>query len=180
MKVIAALSLIVTLAGCATPHANLTTEKDVDLNKYAGTWYEQARLPNRFQKQCVSDVQADYVLRPDNTLLVTNQCRTSDGSTEVAQGEGRLSTAANPRDPAILQVRFAPAWTSWLPFVWGDYWILKLRDDYHYSLVGTPDRKYLWVLSRNKQADKDIVTELLNYAKSLGFPAEQVVRADAH
>jgi apolipoprotein D and lipocalin family protein len=93
----------------------------------------------------------------------------------VAKAEGRLSKVADPRDPAKLEVRFAPKWTSWLPMVWGDSWILKLQGDYQYSLVGTPDRKYLWVLSRNKQADKAVVTELLDYAKTLDFPVDKVV-----
>lgn len=175
MNKILAAPLIAILAGCATSTTSLPTQEDVDLNKYAGTWYEQARLPNRFQKDCVGDVQADYKLRPDKTISVTNQCRAKDGSTKAAEGEGRLSKAANPRDPAKLEVRFAPKWTSWLPIVWGDYWILRLQRDYQYSLVGTPDRKYLWVLSRDQQADKAVVTALLNYAKTLGFSVDQVV-----
>jgi len=148
----------------------------VDLGKYAGTWYEQARLPNRFQRDCVSDVRAVYTSRAGDTIGVTNQCRTQDGSTKSAEAEGRLSRAADPRDPAKLEVRFAPKWTSWLPMVWGDYWILRVEGDYQYSLVGTPDRKYLWVLSRDKQADSAIVTKLLEYAGTLSFPIEQIIR----
>ena len=175
MKKIFSIPLIAMLAGCATSHTGLPTQADVDLNKYTGTWYEQARLPNSFQNDCAGGVQAEYVLQADETISVTNQCRTTDGSTKVAKAEGRLSKVADPRDPAKLEVRFAPKWTSWLPMVWGDYWILKLQGDYQYSLVGTPDRKYLWVLSRNKQADKAVVTELLDYAKTLDFPVDKVV-----
>lgn len=167
---------MVIFAGCATSNTSLPTQADVDLNKYAGTWYEQARLPNRFQKDCAGDVQADYELIADNTLRVINQCRATDGSTKLAEGEGRLAKASEPRDPSQLEVRFAPKWTSWLPMVWGDYWIVKLEGDYQYSLVGTPDRKYLWVLSRDKQADDATVTELLDHAKSLGFPVDQAIR----
>jgi apolipoprotein D and lipocalin family protein len=175
MKKSLALAFAVVLSGCATSPASLPTQTGVDLNKYAGTWYEQARLPNSFQKDCAGDVQADYVLLADDTVSVTNQCRAKDGGTKMAEGEGRLSKAAEPRDPAKLEVRFAPKWTSWLPMVWGDYWIMKLQGDYQYSLVGTPDRKYLWVLSRDKQADKAVVTELLEYARTLDFPVDQVL-----
>jgi len=178
MKKILALPLILVAAGCATPTANLPTQANVDLNKYAGTWYEQARLPNRFQKDCVGDVRADYALQPDGTIDVTNQCRTQDGSTKVAQGEGRLSKAVNPADPARLEVRFAPKWTAWLPLVWGDYWIIELAGDYQYSLVGTPDREYLWVLSREKQADEATVKRLLDHARSMGFAVDDVVKTD--
>lgn len=172
-----AVSLVATLAGCAASNADLPTQAGVDLKQYTGIWYEQARLPNRFQKGCAGDVRADYVLLPDGTLGVTNQCRTKDGGTEVAEGVGRLSKAADPRDPARLEVRFAPDWTSWLPMVWGDYWIIRLEGDYDYSLVGTPDRKYLWVLSREKQADPEVVSRLLDYAGTLAFPVAQVLRA---
>ena len=168
--------MIATLVGCAAPKENLPTQTDVDLTRYAGTWYEQARLPNRFQKDCAGDVQAHYSIRPDSTISVTNQCRVQDGSTQVAQGEGRLSKSSAAPDPAKLEVRFAPRWTSWLPMVWGDYWIIKLQGDYEYSLVGTPDRKYLWVLSRDKRTDQSEVDQLLDYAGSLGFPVEQVMK----
>lgn len=175
MKKLLGLSLVASLIGCATPNNDLPTQANVDLNKYAGTWYEQARLPNRFQDECAGDVQADYTLRPDNTIEVINQCRKIDGSTEVAVGEGRMARAFEPRDPARLEVRFAPKWTSWLPMVWGDYWIMKLEGDYQYSLVGTPDRKYLWVLSRDKDASDAVVNQLLDYAEAHGFKVDNVI-----
>src|SRR5690606_2428433 len=112
----------------------------------------------------------------DNTITVTNQCSTEDGDTKVAQGEGRMNKAFDPPDPSKLEVRFAPKWTSWLPMVWGDYWIIKLEGDYQYSLVGTPDRKYLWVLSREKVADSAVVSQLLDYAGTLGFPVDQTIK----
>ncbi|MBF6617128.1 MAG: lipocalin family protein [Candidimonas sp.] len=176
MRKILALPLFAIVAGCATSGPDLPTQANVDLAKYVGTWHEQARLPNRFQEDCAGDVRAYYSLRPDNTISVTNQCRTEDGKTKTAEGEGRLSKAADPLDPAKLEVRFAPKWTSWLPMVWGDYWILKLAGDYEYSLVGTPDRKYLWVLSREQQADQAVVDQLLAHARTLDFPVDQVVR----
>ncbi|MDX3895993.1 lipocalin family protein [Pusillimonas sp.] len=177
MKRTLAVWFFVLLSGCAASHPELPTQQGVDLQKYAGTWYEQARLPNRFQDDCVGDVRADYALQTDESLSVTNQCRTKDGSIVVAEGEGRLSKSAAPRDQAKLEVRFAPEWTSWLPMVWGDYWILRLDGDYQYSLVGTPDRKYLWVLSRDQQADEAAVEALLDYANTLGFPVDQITRS---
>lgn len=178
MKMLVSISLLTVLAGCAVSSGNLATETGVDLEKYAGTWYEQARLPHRFQADCTGEVRADYVLNEDRTIAVTNRCVTQDGSTKVAEGEGRLA-ANNPPNPSKLEVRFAPKWISWLPMVWGDYWIIKLEGDYEYSLVGTPDRKYLWVLSREQAADEAVVSRLLGYAKSQGFPVEEVVRTQA-
>lgn len=166
--------LVAVLAGCSVPRAELPTASNIDLDRYAGTWYEQARLPNRFQKKCVSDVRAEYEIQTENTIRVTNQCLAADGSTKIARGEGRLSAALGRQDPAKLEVRFAPEWLSWLPAVWGDYWILKLEGNYQYSLVGTPNLEYLWVLSREKEADPELVQNLLNYAKTLGFPIADV------
>lgn len=169
------MPILAVIAACATSRTDLPTQEGVDLNAYAGTWYEQARLPNRFQSDCVGDVQADYAVRSDNRIDVTNQCLTQDGTTKVAQAEGRLARSADPRDPAQLEVRFAPDWTAWLPMVWGDYWIMRLEGDYQYSLVGTPDRKYLWVLARDKNADAATVQGLLDYAATQGFETDQVI-----
>lgn len=176
-KTLFVLGASVALAGCATSPDTLPTESGVSLERYAGTWYEQARLPNRFQKDCAGDVQADYALNPDGTLNVVNQCRKEDGSMKRAEAVGRLAEQGAQADPARLEVRFAPKWTSWLPMVWGDYWIMRLEGDYEYSLVGTPDRKYLWVLTREEQADPDRVQALLDYAGTQGFAVENVIRS---
>ena len=175
MKRILFLSLSALLAACASSNADLATQQDVDLNKYMGTWYEQARLPNSFQRECAGDVQANYVMEADKTITVTNRCQGVDGKEQEAIGQGRLSSSMEPADSAILEVRFAPKWLSWFPMVWGDYWIMKLEGDYQYSLVGTPDRKYLWVLSREKLADPQVVSDLLDYAAAQGFSVEKVV-----
>ena len=172
-----AVYLVALLAGCATGSPNLPTQAGVDLQKYAGTWYEQARLPNRFQSDCVGEVRADYKVLADNSIRVTNQCRAKSGQTKVAEGEGRMAQGVTPGDPSKLEVRFAPEWMSWLPLVWGDYWILRLEGDYQYSLVGTPDREYLWVLSRSPQADPRVADALLDYAGTLGFPVGQVTKS---
>lgn len=174
---IAAIAALSACAGNATKkHPPLPTQENVDLQRYAGIWYEQARLPNRFQKSCAADVQAEYSLLPNSTLRVINQCRTGEGDTKLAEGIGRLADDGADADPARLEVRFAPGWLSWLPPVWGDYWIIRLEADEQYSLVGTPDRNYLWVLSRERAADVSKIDALLDYARTLGFPVDEVIR----
>lgn len=176
---IATALAIAALSACASNTAKnppLPTQANVDLERYAGVWYEQARLPNRFQKSCAGDVQAAYTILPDSKIRVVNQCRSEDGGTKLAEGTGRLAQDGADADSARLEVRFAPGWLSWLPSVWGDYWIIRLEGDYQYSLVGTPDREYLWVLSRDKTADVSKVDALLDHAQTLGFPVEQVIR----
>jgi len=146
----------------------------VDLKRYSGMWYEVARLPNRFQQQCMADVTADYQLRDDGRLSVTNACRLADGSIDRAEGEARI--ASDQGSNAKLEVRFAPAWLGWLPLVWGDYWIIELAPDYSYSVVGTQSRKYFWVLARNPSLDEAALTAILLRASKRGFDTTAIVR----
>jgi apolipoprotein D and lipocalin family protein len=144
----------------------------VDLTRYACTWYEIARLPNRFQEKCAGEVVASYALRPDGRITVTNRCRTRGGETTVATGVAR---PVDGKPPSVLEVRFAPAFLSFLPAVWGDYQVIALGADYDHAMVGTPDRAYLWLLSRTPQMDPALYRRLLDDARSQGFDIAKVV-----
>jgi len=143
----------------------------VDLDRYAGDWFEIARFPNRFQRQCVGDVRATYARRSDGRLDVVNRCRTSAGETE-ARGVARI---VDERTFAKLKVRFAPAWLSWLPMVWGDYWIAGLAPDYSWAVVGAPDRNYLWILARAPQLDDESNAAARSAARASGYDVERLV-----
>jgi apolipoprotein D and lipocalin family protein len=65
--------------------------------------------------------------------------------------------------------------TFFWPF-YGDYWIIKLGTDYDYSVVGTPNRKYLWILSRTPQMDYKLYSQLIEYAKSEGFDVNKLIK----
>jgi len=145
---------------------------DVDLTRYAGTWYEIARLPNRFQAKCAGEVVATYQPQPDGRIVVTNRCRTSTGEVTVATG---IARRVDGRPPSVLEVRFAPAFLSFLPAVWGDYQIIALGPDYDHAVVGTPDRAYLWVLSRAPRMEADLYRRLLDDARAQGFDVARVV-----
>ena len=136
-----------------------------DLKRYLGTWYEIARLPNRFQSMCVSDVRATY-RREGDDIAVLNQCRTADGAIE--QADGIAKTVAGSGN-AKLRVSF------FRPF-YGDYWILDLDPDYRWVLVGEPGRDYAWVLARTPALDAPTLDRLLAYAGSLGFDRQAFVR----
>ena len=152
----------------------LPTQDWVDLDRYAGRWYEIARLPNRYQEKCTGDVQATYALRPDGRVSVVNECRTKDGGTTRAEG---IARRADPKGPASrLKVRFAPALLSFLPFVWGDYWILELDREYRHAVVGDPSRKYLWILGREPAMDDATYRGLVAAAEKAGFDTARLVR----
>lgn len=162
-------ALVLSGPGCpptqaATP---LATEPQFDRAAYLGRWYQIALIPNRFQAQCVGDTSADYRALPDQRIEVTNRCRTKDGHAE-AIGVARPHRE-HPDNHAILQVRFAPAWLSFLPFVWGDYWVICTLGHYDAALVGSPDRRYLWILARTPTLDDARYAALVAIAKAQGF-----------
>lgn len=146
----------------------------VDLERYSGVWYEIARFPNKFQKKCVGDVTATYSLKGEDELKVVNQCRKENGELTSAKGVARRASDKGPN--SRLEVRFAPAFLSFLPFVWGDYQIMELAPDYSYALVGEPDRKYLWILSRSPQLDEETYTKLKDAAAAQGFDVSRLIR----
>ena len=153
----------------------------VDLQRYSGRWYELARLPNSFQRNCALDVTADYTLAAADRLRVVNQCTRRDGTVDMSTGIARQAAGAStgPGDgpgEGALQLRFAPRWLSWWPAVWGDYWILALDDGYDTALVGTPDRAYLWLLSRSPQRPEADIAAWLQKAADLGYPVDRMVR----
>ncbi|CAN7625984.1 lipocalin family protein [Variovorax sp. LjRoot84] len=160
--------------GAPLMRAPLQVVAPVDLQRYAGLWHEQARLPNRFQKQSAGPATAEYTLLGDGQMEVRNRCILDDGSFDEAVGVARVAPVAGQPGAGRLEVRFAPEWLGWLPAVWGDYWILKLDRDYQVALVGTPDRKYLWVLSRAPRLDDAALDAELDYARSLGFDVDKV------
>jgi apolipoprotein D and lipocalin family protein len=152
----------------------LITVPKVDFGRYVGRWYEVARLPNRFQEKCAGDVTATYTLLDDGRIEVLNRCRREDGEYSTAEGIAKL--AVEDGSNAKLKVRFAPAILSFLPFVWGDYWIIDLAPDYSYAVVGEPGRKYLWVLSRSPMMDDKNLDSILVRTGKQGYDVTQIIR----
>ena len=152
----------------ASPAQDLPTVEKVDLTKYAGTWYEIARLPNSFEKgmQCVT---ATYTLKDNGKVQVLNKGYLADkGKYKTAKGTAWVPDGGYP---GRLKVTF-----FW-PFA-GNYYIMALDEGYAYALVGDPSRKYLWVLARTKTLEESIYSELMALAKNKGFDVEQVMRID--
>src|SRR5918997_3406158 len=146
----------------------------VELGRYAGLWYEVARLPNRFEEKCAGDVSAEYTLVRADRVKVVNRCRKKDGRMTEAEGVARLADRKGPN--SRLEVRFAPSYLSFLPFVWGDYQIIELAPDYSHALVGDPSRKYLWILSRAPRMDEETYRKLTEAARSQGFDVSRLIR----
>jgi len=141
--------------------------------RYMGIWYEIAKFPNNFQKKCVGDTTATYNLGQDGRVQVVNRCRTADGTSDVAEGVARqLGGATSPK----LKVRFAPAILSFIPMVWGDYWVIDLDEKYQLSAVSEPKREYLWILSRTPQVEPAAYDALLARLTAQGLDVSRLER----
>jgi apolipoprotein D and lipocalin family protein len=140
------------------------TVASVDINRYLGTWYEIANFPRFFQRQCVGDTTADYTARKDGNVDVQNRCRKRDGSFDEAHGVAELVKGSNN---AKLEVTFLP------PFS-GDYWIIGLDPDYRWSVVASPNRKSLWILSRTPQLPKTQLDLALKVLNEQGYPLDKL------
>ena len=158
----AALAVLAASAHAAGPVRSVDA---LDIDRYAGQWHEIAHLPVSFQKKCVGDITATYSLRSDGRITVRNGCRVDDGGRVEAEGVARPVTDA----PGQLQVRFAPEWLSWLPLVWADYWVIALDPEYEWAMVGEPDRKYLWILSRSPSMPRARFETLKSRAQAMGY-----------
>lgn len=149
----------------------LQTIPALDVARYLGTWYEIAKFPNRFQRKCASGTRADYRLHGDGRLQVSNRCRTVNGEMIEAIGVARQIGSATS---AKLEVRFAPAWLSWLPLVWGDYWVIDLDDRYELVAVSAPKRDYLWILARTPRVSPERYAALLDRLQGMGFDLDKL------
>lgn len=158
--------VMIALGACASPPVNrdpsiaLTTVEKVDIDRYLGRWYEIARLPNSFEKNC-EGVTADYSRRDDGLIRVVNTCRkgATDGKVKTAKGRARI---VDETSGSKLEVSFFG------PF-WGDYWVLYLADDYSLSLVGEPSGRYLWMLARTPVLTNEVKADALARLSAFGY-----------
>lgn len=130
----------------------LTVVDDVDLNKYAGKWYEIASFPQPFQKGCYCTT-AEYTISNKGYIVVENMCNMDSVNGKKSYIKGKVFVD-DKKTNAKLKVQF-----FW-PFK-GKYWIIDLADDYSYAVVSHPNRKYLWILSREKSMKDKLYNEIL-------------------
>ena len=152
----------------------LKTIPSLDVHRYTGTWYEIARLPNQFQKECIGHVSATYQVLASGELAVFNKCLKQSGKWSVAKG---IAWFSEKPAGSKLKVSFVPL-LKHLHLFSGDYWILDLDSDYHWSIVGSPDRKYLWILSRTPKLSSNEVKVLKQRAQALGFDISNLIITD--
>jgi apolipoprotein D and lipocalin family protein len=176
MKLAITVLLWLICASCATNQSvpELPTVTSVDLTRYQGTWYEIARLPAWFQKECTQS-KATYKLLQSGDVAVRNECLTTKGKSKVAFG---TASVIDKQTNAKLEVVFDNWFSRLFPFLTkGKYWILHLDTEYRTVIVGTPDRKYLWIMARTPGLKGEAYQELVRLARTLGFETDRLIRA---
>jgi apolipoprotein D and lipocalin family protein len=149
---------------------NVKTVSFVNLKKYAGKWYEIAKIPNRFQKGCVRNTTAEYKLRDDSDIDVINRCIEADGSVNEAEG---LAKVVDEKSNSKLEVSFVSIFGIHL--FWGDYWIIGLDKNYEYAVIGHPERKYGWILNRSPKMSEEKLKEAFEILKENGYDPKDFV-----
>jgi apolipoprotein D and lipocalin family protein len=138
----------------------------VDQSHFMGRWYQIARLPNRFQKGCAGHY-TDFSLRDDGHINVVNSCRNDkDGSLRQAKGQAWV---ADPANSGRLKVSFFWPFRS-------DYWIIGLGNQYQYSIIASPDRKFLWILSRTATMSDDLYASIVKDVEHQGFAVGSIIK----
>lgn len=185
MKFIATILTLTLLLVCADParssfltltnNFNMNTQVEpgeletvshVDLQRYLGKWYDIAHFPQSFQNGC-SQTTAEYSLNEDGSIQVVNTC-IKDGKLKVSKGKAKVK---DKETNAKLKVTF-----FW-PFS-GKYWIIDLAEDYSYAVVGHPNRKYLWILSRTKEIKPEIYAGILSRIEAKGYDLSKLEKTN--
>lgn len=158
--------ILVLLAGCAgpAPAPPGVAVEQVNLVLYQGLWHEIASSQPWFQEGCVC-TQAHYTLHGPE-MAIKNSCR-RHSATGREYARTAIATPVPDTGDAQLSVSF-----HW-PFR-GGYWVIGLDPDYQWALVGSPDRKNLWVLARQPRLDPGLLSRLLETAKQKGFDTSRV------
>lgn len=161
VRLVALLACLPALAPAEPPPVR--TVAAVDLARYAGKWHEIAAFPMYFQRRCLGDTTAEYGVRDDGDLSVVNRCRTEDGFDEATARAWAVEGSGN----AKLKVSF-----FW-PFR-ADYWVVGLDDAYRWAVVGNPERRYLWILSRTPRLPGPLLEQALAAARAQGYDLSQL------
>ncbi|HOZ86275.1 MAG TPA: lipocalin family protein [Bacteroidia bacterium] len=160
LKLIFTSLLFIYMTATMAQSQTLESVPSVDLNRYAGKWYEIASYPQRFQKGCHCTT-AEYTLSEKGFVIVENRCNKDSVNGKQSYIKGKAFVEKGSGN-AKLKVQF-----FW-PFK-GKYWIIDLADDYSYAVVSHPNRKYLWILSRTPKINEKLYRQILTRLKEKGF-----------
>ncbi len=161
-----------SLISCKTHKSMIdkTVVQELDIQQYLGKWYEIARYDHSFERGLVG-VTAEYSMRDDGKIKVINSGYKNSLDGEFSQAEGKAKIPNPEKEPAKLKVAF-------FLFFYGDYFVMELDKDYKWAVIGSSTDKYLWVLSRNPQMDKELYNDLLNRLEKRGYDVSSLIKVE--
>ncbi len=183
MKTVLKILLLVSSMGSWTVLADdekdknpVTTVPELNVEQYLGKWYQIATIPAWFQRNCVKNTTAEYSKSEDGLIKVENRCEKEDGEVSVAEGAARL----NPKfdSASKLQVSFVKFLGHWIWAFGGNYWVMDLGtngNNYEYSIVGDPTRKYLWILARKPQLSIEELRSIRDKIKAQSYNLDKII-----
>lgn len=166
------MNISTAITGCKTQKKMIdyTVVRELSLQKYLGTWYEIARFDHSFERGLVG-VTANYTMRDDGKIKVTNSGYKNSLDGEFSQAIGKAKIPDPINEPAKLKVSF-------FLFFYGDYFVLELDDDYQWAVIGSSSDKYLWILSRKPQMEEGLYEELLTKLKNRGYDISKLIKVE--
>jgi apolipoprotein D and lipocalin family protein len=157
--------LVFASTSCKCSKFQAQAVKPFDSKKYLGTWYEIARFDFKYERD-LKNVTAQYSEKKDGKIKVVNK----GYDTKNREWKSRTAKAkfAKSENQAALKVSFFGSFYS-------EYNVVMLSEEYQTALVFGKSTKYMWILSRKKTIDEKTKQEYLSFAKSNGFPIENLV-----
>lgn len=173
LSIVLALSLMGTTSISSknpTTMIDKSVVKELDLERYLGTWYEIARYNHSFERGLVG-VTANYSIRKDGKIKVLNSGykKSLDGKFKQATGKAFIP---NPEtEPSKLKVSFF--WNFY-----GDYYVMELDDDYQWAIIGSSSDNFLWILSRSPIIELRLYKELLDKIEARGYDTSKLIKVE--
>jgi len=165
------LAPLLLMSSCKSQNTMIdkTVVKELDIERYLGTWYEISRYDHSFERG-LTGVTATYSFREDGKIKVLNAGfeETLDGKKSEAIGKAKIP---DPNVPSKLKVSF-----FWI--FYGDYFVLELDKNYQWAVIGSSSDKYLWILSRTPQMDESLYVEILNNLIKRGYDIEKLIQVE--
>ena len=173
----AAVAALVVL-GAATAAPPVRSVEQLDMQRFAGTWYEVSRVPNALQARCLGDATSTYRPLTDGTLRLIQRCREADDRWGVAVG--RMVAIDGDPSGARLRVNYLPGWLAWWPSTHDEHWVVLLDDDYRHAVVSEPSRETLWILSRTPSLDVRTYADIVARLRAQKYPVDRLVVTPQH
>lgn len=167
MKTFCLLTFIIFSA--LTPSPNKPVAR-IDLNHYAGKWYSLYSIPTIFDKGTRQTITT-YTLNDDGYYNVLTTAKKGDDD-EIHTYKSKLFPQNDTHNGEMKA-----------QFIWPikvDYWVIELADDYSYVVVGHPDHKFLFIMSRKPTIDKKLYDDIIARCKAKGYDVDKLTSQQQH